>query len=76
MLIIKSLLLTLSFLTLSILAAPIPLNARALSFNDDTLFRRSDEGQSINGKGKVKPVTSLACTWSITDPSFLHQVNH
>ena len=60
MLIIKSLLLTVSFLTLSIesiLAVPLLLDARALSLNVDTLFSRGSEE-----KGKVKPLTSLACT--------------
>ena len=79
MLIIKYFLLGVSFLTqFSILAAPIPLDARALSLNDDTLFSR---GTTKGGaaKSKVKPITSLACTRSITDRSFLqkgYHVNH
>ena len=75
MLIIKSLLLAVSFLTqFSILVAPIPLDAHALSLNDDALFTRSSREN-----GNVKPLTSLACTWSITDRSFLqnrHHINH
>ena len=62
MLIIKSLLLAVSFLTLSILAEPIPLDARALSVSDDTLFSRGRTNAKGKPKSKVKPLTSLACT--------------
>ena len=55
MLIIKSLLLAVSFLTLSILAAPIPLDAGALSSDDDMLFSRATT-KGGKAKSKVKPL--------------------
>ena len=51
MLIIKSLLLAVFFLTLSILAAPIPLDAGALPSKDDTLFTRGRAKNNRDGKG-------------------------
>ena len=45
--IIKSLILAGSFLTqVAVLAAPIPLDARALSFHGDAIFSRADSGSS------------------------------
>ena len=52
MLIIKSLVLAVSFLTqVAVLAAPIPLDARALSSNDDQLFNRA-EGAARAGSSR------------------------
>ena len=59
MLIIKSLILAVSFLTqVAVLAAPIPLDARALSLKDDAIFSRAD----LSPTGTF---VSLACTWLI-----------
>ena len=50
MLIIKSLILALSVLTqVAVLAAPIPLDARALSSNNDQLFSRAEGAGSSQG---------------------------
>ena len=56
MLIIKSFLLATYFLIqVAVLAAPIPLNAREISFNDSGLFSRSgkgNDGDKDTGAGK------------------------
>ena len=57
MLIIKSLILAVSFLTqVVVLAAPIPHDARALSLKDDVIFSRADEA------GPSGTFVALVCT--------------
>ena len=60
MLIIKSLILVVSFLTqVTVLAAPIP-DARALSLKADTIFSRADPAPDPSGSAST--FVSLVCT--------------
>ena len=83
MLIIKSLFAVSFLIQLSVLAAPIPLNARAPSLNDAIFTRSKDEGSSkgyrvipnppnVQSSTAGKPLASLERTWSMTD----HFIDH
>ena len=62
MLIIVSLILPVYFFTrVAVLAAPIPLDVHALTFNGDAIFSRADPGAS----GSTGTFVSLICTWLI-----------